>query len=80
MLKVTQAQATRVLALTGNPAITLNMTWDWSGRPTPTLLTEGVCDAVALAYWLQPKIDAAGIPVWVEPYSGYALSLYRRNS
>jgi len=73
---VTKHQAERVLALCGNPAITLEMPWSWTGHPA--LLTEGVCDAIALAATLQDRIDAACIPVWCEPYSSYAISLYRR--
>jgi hypothetical protein len=79
MKRVTRRQAERVLRLCKNPEITLKMDWAWSGTPTPTLLTEGVCDAIALCEKLQPLIDAAGIPVWAEPYACYALSLYRRD-
>ena len=76
MKHVTRRQAERVLALCKNPALTLRMDWAWSGSPTPTILTEGGCDAIALAGTLQDRIDAARIPVWCEPYSSYALSLY----
>lgn len=79
MKRVTKCQAERVLRLCKNPALTLKMDWDWSGRPTPTIITEGVCDAIELCEKLRPLIEAARIPVWTEPYACYALSLYRRD-
>ena len=56
----------------------LVMDWDWSGKPTPTILLEGgpgewaydSCSAI------QKAMDAAKIPVYVEPYACYALSIY----
>lgn len=79
-MKLTQRQAERVLALVNakHPGCTLRMDWDWSGRPNPTILTEGVCDAIALAPVVQEQIDRARLAVWVEPYASYALSLYRK--
>lgn len=58
----------------------LNMEWDWpSSGPTPTVILEGFPGA----YWaveccaaVQDAIDAAGKPLFVEPYSGWALCIY----
>lgn len=58
----------------------LNPTWDWSGRPTPTILLEGGLDdwayGVSMDADVIAKCDRLG--VFIEPYSGYALSLYRK--
>lgn len=60
----------------------LNMGWDWpSGGPTPTILLEGgpYDWAVECSWEVQQEIDKAGKSVWVEPYAGYALCIYRDN-
>ena len=58
----------------------LNMTWDWPGQPTPTVILEsGFAPdewAVACAQHIQQKIDARRMKIYVEPYSSYALSIY----
>lgn len=60
----------------------LNMTWDWpSSGPTPTVLLEGgpVDWAVRCCQYVQELMDARKIPVFVEPYSSYALCIYRED-
>ena len=58
----------------------LNMTWDWPGQPTPTVILEsGYAPdewAVACASEIQAKLDARGMKIYVEPYSSFALSIY----
>jgi hypothetical protein len=56
----------------------LVMDWDWPGQPTPTIILEGGPDywGVECAGAIQAKIDAAGLPLYVEPFAGYALSIY----
>ena len=57
----------------------LNLGWDWpSSGPTPTVLLEGgpydwACDCCS---WVQAQLDARKVPVYVEPYAGYALCIY----
>lgn len=58
---------------------TLNMTWGWSGRPTPTILwEEGPCDwaieVLSVCFNEQPA------NVWCEPYSGWALAVYQETT
>lgn len=57
----------------------LRMDWDWPGRPTPTVLLEGGPEewAINCSYAVQQAMDAAGVPVFVEPYASYALCIYR---
>ncbi len=53
----------------------LNMTWDWPGEPTPTILLESsMFEDWAVAIDTAAVGRAAG--VFAEPYSGYALCLY----
>jgi hypothetical protein len=58
----------------------LNMSWDWPGKPTPTVILEsGYAPdewAVACAYEIQQKIDAKRMKIYVEPYFSFALSIY----
>lgn len=56
----------------------LRMDWDWTGKPTPTILLEGGPEewAINCSFAVQAKIDAAGLPLFVEPYTSYALSIY----
>lgn len=57
----------------------LNMAWDWpSSGPAPTVLLEGgpydwAADCCAD---VQQRLDTLGAPVYVEPYSGWALCIY----
>lgn len=60
----------------------LIMDWDWSfGGPIPTVILEGgpYDWAISCSYWVQERCHERGIPVFVEPYSGWALCLYREN-
>src|SRR5690606_845934 len=63
----------------------LNMEWDWpSSGPTPTILLEGgpYDWAVECSWDVQREIDkskAHAGKVWVEPYAGYALCVYRND-
>jgi len=52
---------------------TLVMDWDWTGTPTPTVIWEGGPHDWAV------EIENVFWPfgVFVEPYSGWALSIYR---
>jgi hypothetical protein len=56
----------------------LHMTWDWPGEPTPTVILEGGPDdwGVACSFAVQRAMDEAGVPVFVEPWSGWALCVY----
>lgn len=57
----------------------LRMDWDWpSSGPTPAVILEGgpYDWAVVCCGWVQDRLDERGIPVFVEPYSGWALCLY----
>lgn len=57
---------------------TLWMEWDWPGEPTPSVILEGgPYDWAMDAAWdVNEQARAAGIPVRVEPYSGWALCIY----
>lgn len=60
----------------------LDMTWDWpSSGPTPTVLLEGGPEdwAYRCCHYVQGLMDAREIPVFVEPYAGYALCIYRED-
>lgn len=60
----------------------LVMDWDWGiSGPNPTILLEGGPYDWALdsCPWVQKQLDKAGVKVFVEPYSGWALSLYPSN-
>jgi hypothetical protein len=58
----------------------LNLGWDWpSSGPRPTILLEGGGHyewAVECCSWVQAELDKRKVPVYVEPYSGYALCIY----
>ena len=57
----------------------LRMAWDWpSSGSTPAVILEGGPEewAVVCCGWVQDRLDERGIPVFVEPYSGWALCLY----
>jgi hypothetical protein len=50
--------------------------WDWSGRPTPTVILEANWDwTFSASSELQAEFTKIGL--WAEPYSSFALSLYR---
>ncbi len=56
----------------------LIMDWDWPCTPTPTVILEGgpydwAADCCAD---VQASIDAAGMSLFVEPYSAWALCIY----
>ena len=52
----------------------LNMDWDG----TPTILLEGGPEywSSECCFWVQERLDAARVPLFVEPYASYALSIY----
>lgn len=58
----------------------LRMDWEgmYANKPTPTILLEGGPEewAINCSFAVQAKIDAAGLPLFVEPYTSYALSIY----
>jgi|688.fasta_scaffold22638_6 hypothetical protein len=58
----------------------LNLGWDWpSSGPTPTVLLEGGGHyewALDCCSWVQEQLNARKVPVYVEPYAGYALCIY----
>ncbi|WP_156250881.1 hypothetical protein [Pseudactinotalea terrae] len=54
----------------------LHPTWDWPGKPTPTILLEGGPYDWALEVSWDLRSQFAGIGVFAEPYAGYALCLY----
>ena len=60
----------------------LKMDWDWPGKPTPTIILEGGPDEWALTVSMNTetvaKFKAAG--VYAEPYSSWALCLYREDA
>ncbi len=61
----------------------LNMAWDWpSGGATPTIILEGGpydwATTVSLNTEMVAKFKAAGI--YAEPYSSWALCLYREDA
>lgn len=59
----------------------LRMDWDYPGTPTPTVILEsGYAPedwAIRCCYDVQKALDAKEIPVMVEPYFSFALSMYR---
>lgn len=63
----------------------LVLDWDWTGRPTPTILLEGGVSDYLPGYgiggdivWdVQKLIDAEGLGLWIEPYASYAVNIYR---
>jgi hypothetical protein len=58
----------------------LNMAWEgWYGDTSPTILLEGgpYDWPIEGSYKIQQALDAKGIPVRVEPRTGYALGIYR---
>lgn len=60
----------------------LNMEWDWpSSGPTPTILLEGgpYDWAVECCWDVQQEINRKKLPLFVEPYAGYALCIYRED-
>jgi hypothetical protein len=61
----------------------LNMTWGWpSSGPTPTILLEGGPYDWAIDASLDRRVIGAmnTIGLFVEPYAGYALCLYRTGA
>lgn len=56
----------------------LVMDWDWNGKPTPTVILEGgpYDWAIECCFDVQQALKASGVPLFVEPYSGWALSVY----
>lgn len=54
----------------------LKMYWDWAEAPT-VLLEGGPYEwAITCCGYVQSALDAKGLKVYVEPYAGYALSIY----
>jgi hypothetical protein len=51
-----------------------SLTWDWPGRPTPSILWEGGPDEWVFNEAVRLKAEALGL--FVEAYSGYALCVY----
>lgn len=59
----------------------LKMAWDWpSGGPTPTVILEGGPYEWALSVSSQRAKEFAKVGVFAEPYSGWALCLYREEA
>jgi hypothetical protein len=56
----------------------LKMDWDWPGQPTPTVILEGgpYDWAIECCGEVQAELLRQGVPVFVEPYAGWALSCY----
>lgn len=56
----------------------LRMDWDWPSTPTPAVILEGgpYDWAIVCCGWVQDRLNERGIPVFVEPYSGWALCAY----
>ena len=61
----------------------LNMEWAYPGDPTPSVILEsGYAPddwAIRCSYEVQQALDAKNIPVMVEPYFSFVLSMYRNN-
>jgi hypothetical protein len=56
----------------------LNMEWDWANAPS-VILESGYAPyewAIVCAHAIQKEIDQKGYPIYVEPYSSFALSIY----
>lgn len=83
--KVTKAQAEKVERIVrkhygAESGLVLVMDWDWpSSGPTPTLIWEGGPHdwAIEMSELLH---DSEDCPLFVEPYSGWALCLYPPES
>ena len=56
----------------------LNMTWNWSGEPRPTILLESSMFPEWALEIDSSKVSAAA-GVFAEPYSSYALTLYPKE-
>lgn len=56
----------------------LNMAWDWAKAPTVILESGYAPDSWAIYCCdaIQQKINQKGYPIYVEPYTSYALSIY----
>jgi len=54
----------------------LRMDWDWANAPS--VILEGGPDewAIACSFAVQQAMDAKKVPVYVEPYASWALSIY----
>lgn len=59
----------------------LKMEWDYPSEPTPTVILEsGYAPeewAIACCHEVQKALDAKKMPVMVEPYFSFALSIYK---
>lgn len=57
----------------------LRMDFDFLGLgETPTVVLEGGPYewSMECSWWVQQRLDERGVPVWVEPYTSWALSVY----
>lgn len=58
----------------------LNMEWSWpSNGPTPTVILEGGPYDWAVEVGWDPQFQADTKGIYTEPYSGYALCIYRED-